>query len=57
MGPGAPLTDRLFTYGIEVSSGLIAQDPDGLARVVAEGGGAKDLKRHCRQASLRKAAP
>lgn len=57
VGPGAPLTDRLFTYGIEVSSGLIAEDPDGLARAVAEGGGAKDLKRHCRQASLRKAAP
>ncbi|EME69102.1 hypothetical protein H261_14895 [Paramagnetospirillum caucaseum] len=57
VGPGAPLTARLFTYGIEVSSGLIAEDPDGLARVVAEGGGAKDLKRHCRQATLRKSQP
>ncbi|CUW38117.1 conserved protein of unknown function(Protein of unknown function DUF2478,12-170;Domain of unknown function DUF4213,176-261;Protein of unknown function DUF364,279-403) [Magnetospirillum sp. XM-1] len=57
VGPGAPLTDRLFTYGIEVSSGLVAEDPDGLARAVAEGGGAKDLKRHCRQATARKAAP
>lgn len=57
VGPGAPLTDRLFTYGIEVSSGLVAEDPDGLARAVAEGGGAKDLKRHCRQATMRKTAP
>jgi uncharacterized protein (DUF4213/DUF364 family) len=57
VGPGAPLTERLFTYGIEVSSGLVAEDPGGLARAVAEGGGAKDLKRHCRQATLRKVAP
>ncbi|TAN79875.1 MAG: DUF2478 domain-containing protein [Magnetospirillum sp.] len=54
VGPGAPLTERLFTYGIEVSSGLVAQDPDGLARVVAEGGGAKDLKRFCRPATVRR---
>ncbi|MBI3444146.1 MAG: hypothetical protein HY055_01970, partial [Magnetospirillum sp.] len=56
VGPGAPLTARLFNYGIEVSSGLIAEDRDGLARTVAEGGGAKDLKRHCRQATIRKPA-
>ncbi|CAA7614906.1 conserved hypothetical protein [Candidatus Terasakiella magnetica] len=57
VGPGAPLSDRLFTYGVEVASGLIAVDADGLARVVAEGGGAKDLKRYCRTATLRRPAP
>lgn len=57
VGPGAPLTERLFEYGIEVSSGLIAEDPDGMARAVAEGGGAKDLKRFARQATIRKAVP
>ncbi|KIL97685.1 hypothetical protein CCC_00746 [Paramagnetospirillum magnetotacticum MS-1] len=57
VGPGAPLTDRLTSYGIEVSSGLIATDPDGMARAVTEGGGAKDLKRHGRQATIRRAAP
>ncbi|WP_043743045.1 DUF2478 domain-containing protein [Paramagnetospirillum magneticum] len=57
VGPGAPLTERLLSYGVEVSSGLIAQDPDGLARAVAEGGGAKDLKRFSRQATLRRPAP
>lgn len=57
VGPGAPLTPRLFSYGVEVCSGLVAEDPDGLARAVAEGGGAKDLKRHCRQATRRKPAP
>jgi uncharacterized protein (DUF4213/DUF364 family) len=54
VGPGAPLSERLFSYGIEVSSGLVAEDGDGLARVVAEGGGAKDLKRFCRTATLRR---
>ncbi|MDO8607433.1 MAG: DUF2478 domain-containing protein [Phaeospirillum sp.] len=57
VGPGAPLTERLFSYGIEVSSGLIAEDVEGLARMVGEGGGAKDLKRHCRPATLRRGAP
>jgi uncharacterized protein (DUF4213/DUF364 family) len=55
VGPGAPLTARLFSYGVEVSSGLIAHDPEGLARAVAEGAGAKDLKRHCRTATIRAA--
>lgn len=54
VGPGAPMTERLFAYGIEVLSGLVAEDGDGLARVVAEGGGAKDLKRHCRPVTLRR---
>lgn len=54
VGPGAPLCERLFSYGIEVTSGLIAEDGDGLARVVAEGGGAKDLKRFCRTGMLRR---
>ena len=56
VGPGAPLAGRLFSYGIDVSSGLIAEDPDGLARVVAEGGGARDLKRFGRSATLRRPA-
>ena len=54
VGPGAPLTERLFSYGIEVTSGLIAEDKDGLARVVAEGGGARDLKQFGRPATLRR---
>ncbi|RAU21878.1 hypothetical protein CU669_11290 [Paramagnetospirillum kuznetsovii] len=54
VGPGAAMTERLFSYGIEVLSGLVAEDPDGLARVVSEGGGAKDLKRFCRPATLRR---
>lgn len=53
VGPGAPLTPRLFPYGIAASSGLIVTDPDGLARAVTEGGGAKDLKRYARRATIR----
>lgn len=56
VGPGAPLTDRLFAYGVEASSGLVAEDVAGLARCVAEGGGARDLKSFCRTATLRKPA-
>lgn len=54
VGPGAPLTPRLFDYGLSALSGLIATDPDGMARAVAEGGGAKDLKRFGRQVTLRR---
>ncbi|MGE5515442.1 MAG: DUF2478 domain-containing protein [Bacteroidota bacterium] len=53
VGPGAPLTPRLFDYGLAALSGLVATDADGMARAVAEGGGAKDLKRFGRQVTLR----
>lgn len=53
VGPGAPLTPRLFEYGITALSGLIVTDADGIARAVAEGGGVKDLKRYCRQSTIR----
>ncbi|MBC7905317.1 MAG: DUF2478 domain-containing protein [Rhodospirillaceae bacterium] len=52
IGPGATLTPRLLSYGVTVSCGLIATDVAGMARAVAEGGGAKDLKRFGRQAAL-----
>lgn len=54
VGPGAPLTPRLFSYGIDVLAGLVAIDPDGLAEAVAEGGGPRDIKRFCRQAAIRR---
>jgi uncharacterized protein (DUF4213/DUF364 family)/nucleoside-triphosphatase THEP1 len=54
VGPGTPLTPRLFDYGIEILSGLVIEDAQGLARTVAEGGAAKALKRHGRLATLRR---
>ncbi|MGE5478292.1 MAG: DUF2478 domain-containing protein [Bacteroidales bacterium] len=57
VGPGAPLTPRLHDYGLGALSGLVATDADGMARAVAEGGGAKDLKRCGRQVTLRAPHP
>lgn len=54
VGPGAPVTPRLFDYGVGVVSGLIATDIEGMMAVVAEGGRARDLKRMGRQATIRK---
>ncbi|MDA8232943.1 MAG: DUF2478 domain-containing protein [Magnetospirillum sp.] len=54
VGPGAPLTPRLFDYGIAALSGVVALDGDGLARAVAEGGGARDIRHYCRPATLRR---
>jgi hypothetical protein len=52
VGPGTPLSRRLFAYGVAALSGLVVTDADAVARTVAEGGGARDLKRLCRQACL-----
>ena len=54
VGPSTALCPRLFDHGIEVLSGLIATDPDGLARVIAEGGAARDARRYGRQVTLRR---
>lgn len=53
VGPGAPLTPRLFAYGLTALSGLVATDPEGMARAVADGAGAKELKRFGRHVTLR----
>lgn len=54
VGPSTPLSPRLFDHGIEVLSGLVATDPEGLARVIAEGGAARDAKRFGRPVTLRR---
>jgi len=54
VGPGAPLTPRLFDYGIEALAGVVVEDGDGLVRAVAAGAGARAIKRHCRSATLRR---
>lgn len=53
VGPGTPLTPRLFDYGLTALAGLVCTDPDGMARAVAEGGCAKELKAFGRQVTLR----
>lgn len=52
VGPSTPLSRRLLSYGPTVLSGLVATDPDGLARVIAEGGGTRDLKPFGRRVTL-----
>lgn len=56
VGPGAPLSPRLFDYGLAALSGLVCTDPDGMAAAVAQGAGAKEIKRFGRPVTLRRAA-
>lgn len=53
VGPGTPLTPDLHAHGIEILSGLVIIDTDGAAQAVAEGGGAKALKKFGRYTTLR----
>jgi nucleoside-triphosphatase THEP1 len=56
VGPSAPLTPRLFSYGVEAVCGFIATDADALADAVAAGGGARAIRPFGRPATLRVAA-
>lgn len=54
VGPSAPLSPRLFRYGIAALSGLVVTDGDGMARAVAEGAQVKEMKRFGRETTLRR---
>lgn len=54
VGPGCPLSPRLFDYGIGVLAGLVAKDAESLVACVAGGGGPRDIKQLCRQAAIRR---
>lgn len=54
VGPGTPLTPRLFSYGIEALSGFVVEDRDAVARVILEGGSSRDFHRHGRFVTLRR---
>jgi uncharacterized protein len=54
VGPGTPLSARLFDYGLEVLAGTVVADPEGAARVVAESGAVKALKPFTRNVTLRR---
>lgn len=57
VGPGTPLTPRLFAYGIEILAGFVVTDPDGIARAIATGGSTRDFKSFGRSVTLRIAQP
>lgn len=54
VGPSAPLTPRLFDYGVASLSGLVVTDPDGLAQAVTGPANGRDLKRFGRLATLKR---
>ena len=56
VGPGTPLTPRLFDHGIAQLSGFVATDPEGLVACVAEGGGGRAIKKFGRFVTLRRPA-
>jgi uncharacterized protein (DUF4213/DUF364 family) len=56
VGPGTPLSPMLFDHGLTALAGLVVTDPDGLARAVTEGCGARALRRFGRDAILRRAS-
>lgn len=57
VGPGTPLTARLFDYGPAVLAGLVCTDADAMAAAVAAGACAKELKAFGRQVTLRAPEP
>ena len=54
VGPGTPLASALLDYGIDALSGLTVEDTAATARVVAEGGSVRALKRHGRNLTVLK---
>lgn len=52
IGPGTPLTPRLFDYGIESLAGFVAIDREAVARTIAGGGGSRDFHPHGRMVTL-----
>lgn len=49
VGPSTTLSDRLFSYGIGILAGFVADDPDGLADAVAAGARPRQWTRFGRQ--------
>lgn len=52
IGPGTPLTPRLFDYGIQSLAGFVATDRDAVVRAIANGGGSRDFHPHGRMVTL-----
>ncbi|CAO3419606.1 DUF2478 domain-containing protein [Azospirillum doebereinerae] len=52
IGPGTPLTPRLFAYGLESLAGFVAEDRDKVARIIAAGGSSRDFHPFGRMVTL-----
>lgn len=54
VGPGTPLSPRLFDHGIEVLAGFVVEDVQGLARAVADGSPPEAFRPFGRRVALRR---
>ncbi|MBK1841686.1 DUF2478 domain-containing protein [Azospirillum sp. YIM B02556] len=52
IGPGTPLTPRLFDYGIHALAGFVAINREAVARTIAAGGGSRDFHPYGRMVTL-----
>ncbi|CAO3423139.1 DUF2478 domain-containing protein [Azospirillum endophyticum] len=52
IGPGTPLTPRLFDYGVHSLAGFVAVDGEAVVRTIAGGGGSRDFHPYGRMVTL-----
>ncbi|PWC64409.1 hypothetical protein TSH7_10750 [Azospirillum sp. TSH7] len=52
IGPGTPLTPRLFDYGVHSLAGFVAIDREAVVRTIAGGGGSRDFHPYGRMVTL-----
>lgn len=52
IGPGTPLTPRLFDYGVQSLAGFVAVDREAVVRTIAGGGGSRDFHPYGRMVTL-----
>lgn len=52
IGPGTPLTPRLFEYGVQSLAGFVAVDREAVVRTIAGGGGSRDFHPYGRMVTL-----
>lgn len=54
VGPGTPLTPRLYDYGINILGGLVVRDPAGLAAAIQAGALPREFGRFGRYVHIRR---
>jgi uncharacterized protein (DUF4213/DUF364 family)/nucleoside-triphosphatase THEP1 len=54
IGPGTPLTPRLFSYGVETLAGFVVENREAVARTILEGGSSQAFHHHGRFVTLRR---
>ena len=57
VGPGAPIAPSLGYYGVTTVAGLVIENVDAVAELIAQGGSVKAIKRYGRYLTLQTAVP